>query len=106
MMEGSSTITRAGSGRIYAYGSTTANTTVDYVAVIVYVDQYNEEDDAWDQIDAWVVDDRDTYFVATSKTLKVDKGYYYRVHCEHFAGNEDDYPYDSANSVTNGIWID
>ena len=106
LMEGECSITRAGSGRIYVYGSTTANTTVGFVSVIVYVDQYNEEDDAWDQIDAWVLDDIDTYFVSTSKTLKVDKGYYYRVHCEHFAGNEEDYPYDSAISYTDGIWID
>ena len=106
LMEGESTITRAGSGRIYVYGSTTANTTVDFVSVIVYVDQYCEEDDRWHQVDAWVEDDIDTYFVASSKTLRVDKGYYYRVHCEHFAGNEEDYPYDCANSVTNGIWID
>lgn len=106
LMEGESTITRAGSGRIYVYGSTTANTTVDFVSVIVYVDQYCEEDDRWHQVDAWVEDDIDTYFVASSKTLRVDKGYYYRVHCEHFAGNEADYPYDSANSLTDGIWID
>lgn len=106
MMEGSSTVTRAGSGRIYAYGSTTANTTVDFVSVIVYVDQYDEEDEVWKQIDTWTVEDTDTYFVATSKTLRVDKGYYYRVHSEHFAGNEEDYPYDSANSITDGIWID
>ena len=106
LMDGESSITRAGSGRIYVYGATTANTTVDFVAVIVYVDQYNEEDDSWYQIDAWVEQDIDTYFVATSKTLKVDKGYYYRVHCEHFAGNEEDYPYDCANSATDGIWID
>ena len=106
MMEGESSITRAGSGRIYAYGSTTANTTVDFVSVIVYVDRYDEDLDVWMQVDAWVEDDIDTYFVSTSKTLKVDKGYYYRVHCEHFAGNEEDYPYDCANSVTNGIWID
>lgn len=106
LMEGSSTITRAGSGRIYVYGSTTANTTVDFVSVIVYVDRYDEDLDVWMQVDAWVEDDIDTYFVATSKTLRVDKGYYYRVHCEHFAGNEADYPYDSANSVTDGIWID
>lgn len=106
LMEGESTITRAGSGRIYVYGSTTANTTVDFVSVIVYVDRYDEDLDVWMQVDAWVEDDIDTYFVATSKTLRVDKGYYYRVHCEHFAGNEEDYPYDCANSATDGIWID
>lgn len=106
MMEGECSITRAGSGRIYTYGSTTANETVDYVAVIVYVDQYNEDEDEWEQIDAWLVEDTDTYFVATSKTLKVDKGYYYRVHASHYAGDEEDRPFDSANSATDGIWID
>lgn len=106
LMDGDSTISKAGRGRIYAYGATTANHTVDYVAIIVYVDQYNEETDDWEQIDAWSAEDNNTYYIATSKTLKVDRGYYYRVHCSHFAGNEADYPYDTATSLTNGIWID
>lgn len=105
LMDGDSTISRAGVGKIYAYGATTANTVVDFVSVVVYVDQYNEEDEVWEQIDTWTAEDTNTYYVATSKTLWVDRGYYYRVHCAHYAGDDDDYPYDEANSATNGIYV-
>lgn len=44
-----------------------------------------------------------TYYMSTAKSLKVDRGYYYRVHCNHIAGNE--YPYEEEFSVTNGILI-
>ena len=47
LMDGQCSISKTGTKRIYAYGSTTANHTVDTVAVIVYVDQYNEKDDEW-----------------------------------------------------------
>ena len=53
LMDGQCSISKTGTKRIYAYGSTTANHTVDAVAVIVYVDQYNEKDDKWYQIDAF-----------------------------------------------------
>lgn len=106
LMDGDSTISKAGRGRIYAYGATTANHTVDYVAVIVYVDRYNEETGKWGQIDCWTEEKEDTYYVATSKTITVERGYYYRVHSDHFAGNDDDDLYDEAISYTDGIWID
>lgn len=53
LMDGECSITKAGTKRIYTYGATTANHTVDTVAVIVYVDQYSEKDDEWYQIDAF-----------------------------------------------------
>ena len=106
LMDGDSTISRAGRGRIYAYGATTANTTVDFVGIIVYVDQYNEETGYWEQIDSWSAENSDTYYISTSKTLKVDRGYYYRVHSDHVAGNENARPFDEAISYTDGIWID
>ena len=40
LMDGECSITKAGTKRIYTYGATTANHTVDALAVIVYVDQY------------------------------------------------------------------
>ena len=52
-MDGESIISKAGISRIYAYGSTTANHEVKYIATIVYVDQYDEKNDEWGQIDAW-----------------------------------------------------
>ena len=39
MMDGECSITKAGTKRIYTYGSTTANHTGDALSVIVYVDQ-------------------------------------------------------------------
>ena len=49
-MTGDCTISKAGLTRVYAYASTTANKKVDYIATIVYVEQYNEEEDAGDRL--------------------------------------------------------
>lgn len=105
LMDGDSIITKTGNGKIYTYGQTTANHDVDFVAVLVYVDQYDESDGLWGQIDARAKDARDTYYVISTKTLAVERGYFYRVRCEHFAGNDDDEIHDSAVSFTDGIWI-
>lgn len=42
LMEGNSGISKAGRGRIYAYGATAANHDVEKIAVIVAVDRYDE----------------------------------------------------------------
>lgn len=105
LMDGNSGISKAGRGRIYAYGATTANHEVDFVAVIVYVDQYNEEKDAWSQVATWTVEDENTYYISTGKVVLVERGYYYRVHCDHFAGNKADTKYDHDASFTDGIFI-
>lgn len=106
LMDGDCSITKAGRGRIYVYASTTANHDVDYLSTIIYVDRYNEKENAWDQLDCWQVSDKNTYFVSTSKSMAVDRGYYYRVHADHFAGMDAEYPYDEATTATDGIWID
>lgn len=105
MMDGDCSITKSGRGRIYVYASTTANTVVDYVGTIIYVDRYHEDTGKWGQVDCWQAEDHDTYFVSTSKTLKVERGYYYRVHADHFAGMDANYPYDEATTATDGIYI-
>lgn len=105
LMDGDSIIAKTGNGKIYTYGATTANHDVDFVAVLVYVDRYDKSDGLWGQIDARAEDLRDTYYVVSTKTLKVDRGYFYRVHCDHFAGNDDEEFYDEAISYTDGIWI-
>ena len=105
LMTGDSIIAKTGNGKIYTYGETTANHDVDFVSVVVYVDRYDESDGLWGQIDGRVKDARDTYYVVSTKTLKVDGGYFYRVHCDHLAGNDEDGLYDEAISTTNGIWI-
>lgn len=104
MMTGECSISKAGTNRIYAFGATTANHEVDYLAVIVYVDRYLEDKDAWGQVDAWVVEDTNDFFVYTGKTITVERGYYYRVHADHFVREGDD-PIEETFSTTNGILV-
>ena len=104
LMTGECSITNAARDKIYAYASTTANHEVDYIGVIVYVDQYIEETGEWGQIDWWMVTDDDDYFVITSKTLTVERGHYYRVHADHFARKDPD-PIEETFSTTNGVWL-
>lgn len=103
LMTGDCTISKAGRGRVYAYASTTANQEVNYIATIVYVEQYNEEEDEWGQVDWWMEKVENDIYMSTAKTVPVDGGYYYRVVANHLAG--DAYPYEETASVTNGIWV-
>lgn len=105
LMDGNSGISKAGRGRIYAYGATTADHDVDYIAVIVYVDQYNEATGDWEQVATWTEEDANTYYVSTGKVVVVDRGYYYRVRCNHYAGNKADPMYDIDISFTDGIMV-
>ena len=104
LMDGECSITNAARDKIYAYASTTANHDVDYIAVIVYVDVYNEETDEWWQIDCWMEEADDDYFIITSKTLTVERGHYYRVHADHFARKDPD-PIEETFSYTDGVWL-
>ena len=95
LMDGQCSITKSG---------TTADHTVDALAVIVYVDKYNEKDGKWHQIDAFSKKVENDYYVATSKSIQVDRGYYYRVHASHIvrmAGSPDEETY----SYTDGILV-
>lgn len=103
LMTGDCTVSKAGRGRVYAYASTTANQEVNYIATIVYVEQYLEDVDEWGHVDAWMVEAENEYHLSTAKTVNVERGYYYRVRAEHIAG--DAYPYEETASVTNGILI-
>ncbi len=104
LMTGECSITNAGIGRIYAYAATTANHEVDYIKVIIYVERYLEEEDAWGYVDAWVEVANNDYYVATSKSLEVEPGYYYRVHADHIVQDGDDPP-EETFSYTNGIFV-
>lgn len=104
LMTGDCTISKAGLTRVYAYASTTANQEVDYIAVLVYVEKYIEEEDGWSQVDWWFEAKNDDYFVSTGKSVKVDRGYYYRVRANHIAGESVD-SYDESASATNGILL-
>lgn len=103
LMTGECTISKAGLTRVYAYASTTANTEVNYIATIVYVEQYLEEEDDWGQVAWWMEETNNDYFLSTAKSVKVDRGHYYRVRANHIAG--DQYPYDETASFTNGIYL-
>ncbi|MBM6804598.1 hypothetical protein H6B07_18580 [Mediterraneibacter glycyrrhizinilyticus] len=103
LMTGECTISKAGLTRVYAYASTTANREVDYIATLVYVERYYEDEDIWGQVDWWVEETHDDYFLSTAKSVKVDRGYYYRVRANHLAG--DQAPYDETASFTNGIYL-
>lgn len=106
LMDGNSGISKAGRGRIYAYGATTANHDVEKIAVIVYVDQYNEATDNWEQVATFTAEDFNTYYVSVGKIVQVERGYYYRVHCSHYAGNPSLNEVDTDASFTNGILAD
>ena len=104
LMDGQCSITKSGTKRIYTYGATTADHTVDTLAVIVYVDKYNEKDGKWHQIDAFSKKVENDYYVAASKSIQVDRGYYYRVHASHIvcmAGSPDE----ETCSFTDGILV-
>ena len=103
LMQGASTISKAGLTRIYAYASTTATKVVNYMQTIVYVEQYDEEADAWGQVYYWYAEDHDDYYMSTDAAVVVEPGYYYRVHAIHIAG--DQYPYDETVSFTDGIFV-
>ena len=80
------------------------NKEIYYIEEKVYVDRYHEDTGEWGQIDAWMVEDANDYFVYTGKTITVDRGYYYRVHADHFVQEGDD-PMEETFSLTNGIMV-
>ena len=106
LMDGTVTITKAGIKKIFVYGSTTADHVVDYVAVDVYVEEYNEETEHWEQIDFWTAEAENDYYAVTQKTVYVDGGHYYRARCDHYAGNNDEPLLDESGTITDGIWVD
>ena len=105
LMTGDCTISKAGLTRVYAYASTTANRKVDYIATLVYVEEYIEEKDEWGQVYSWSEETHDDYFLSTAKSITVERGKYYRVRANHIAGDYDDFPYDESASFTDGILL-
>lgn len=106
LMEGNSGISKAGRGRIYAYGATAANHDVEKISVLVYVDRYNEETGGWGQVASFMAEDTNTYYVSVGKVVQVERGYYYRVRCSHYAGNPSLNEVDTDASFTDGIFAD
>lgn len=103
LMTGDCSISKAGLTRVYAYASTTANFEVNYMATLVFVDQYQEDLGEWGQVHSWSEVSRNDYYMSTAQSVTVDRGYYYRVHARHLAGNQA--PYDETASFTDGIKV-
>lgn len=99
LMTGYSKVRRLGAGEIYAGGTTIASHTVDRIGVGVIVERAKEEDTSWEFYDAWQKFNENTDRAASSKRLKVEGNYYYRVRCIHSAGN------DTGSSFTDGIFV-
>lgn len=104
LMDGECSISKAGISRVYCYGSTTANHEVDKLAVIVRVDQCEEDSDDWGQIDWFMETKENDYFVYATKSVTVERGYYYRVHASHIVRKGDD-PVEETYSYTDGIKV-
>ena len=104
LMDGSCTISKAGIGKIYVYGQTTAHHTVDKVEVIVYVEKYNAKTDNWDMVDVFTKESKDSNYVSFGKRINVERGTYYRVRSDHFVtkGKE----FEETYCFTDGIMID
>ena len=94
----------SGISRVYCYGSTTANHEVDKLAVIVRVDQCEEDSDDWGQIDWFMETKENDYFVYATKSVTVERVYYYRVHASHIVRKGDD-PVEETYSYTDGIKV-
>ena len=98
LASGDSAISKISSYKIGAAGETTAATRCD-VEVVVIVERYNMETDRWAFITSWTAAKEDALYVAISKSLVVDSGYYYRVRCLHYAGS------DASSSCTNALYV-
>lgn len=99
LMTGYSKVRRLGAGEIYAGGTTIAAHTVDRIGIGVIVERAKEGDTSWEFYDTWQKFNENTDRVASSKRMKVEGNYYYRVRCTHSAGN------DLGSSFTDGIFV-
>ncbi|MCB7304721.1 DUF6147 family protein [Bariatricus massiliensis] len=97
LRSGSSTIAKAGEGKVAAGGTTIAQTTVSSVGVNVRVERL--VNGSWQVYTSWSATRYNAMSVSSSKTISVPSGYYYRTHCLHSANS------DASGSYSNGIWI-
>ena len=98
LQSGSSSIGEIGKGKIKVVGKTIAQQVVSKIKVSVMVERKVGND--WLSYTSWNASDTNSYFITTSKTLIVPRGYYYRVRCVHSANT------DVSDSNTNAIYVD
>lgn len=94
---GSSSLSRAGTGKITSGGTTIAQKVVSTVSVTVRVERLVNGN--WQIYTSWTTTRYNAAAASSSKTLSVPTGYYYRTHCFHSANT------DSSTSSSSGIWI-
>lgn len=97
LQSGFSKISKPGDGKITAGGNTTAQKVVSEVSIDVFVER--KVNGSWSHYTSWTSTKNNAIAVTSYKTLKVPKGYYYRVKCVHYANS------DVSSSYTNGIYI-
>lgn len=95
LSNGSSVIKDAGVGKIAAGGITIATQPCD-VTVNVIVERL--DGGSWLRVTSWTGSLKNTWSVASSKTLSVGRGYYYRVRSLHSAHT------DASSSMTSSLW--
>lgn len=98
LKSGTSKITKIGSGKINALGTTTAQKRVATLKVSVIVERYTGS--SWVHVTGFSASASNDVFVTATKNLTVAKGYYYRVRAIHSANS------DGSSSSTSGIKID
>ena len=98
LQKGISSIGQVGSGKIKVSGTTIAQKVVSKIKISVMVERKVGND--WLSYTSWNASDTNSYFITTSKTMVVPKGYYYRVRCVHSANT------DAGHSNTNAIYVD
>lgn len=98
LQTGSSSIGEIGKGKIKVSGTTVAQKVVSKIKISVMVERKVGND--WLSYTSWSASDTNSYFITTSKTMVVPRGYYYRVRSVHSANS------DVGDSNTNAIYVD
>lgn len=99
---GSGSISVTGPGTVMITGSTTANQVSDSVKVTVHLQQL--KNGSWVTLASYgPVTKFNGYYVSTSRTYSVSRGYYYRMTGGHTVIENG--TFESGTSATNGVWV-
>ena len=99
---GSGSISVTGPSSVMITGSTTARQTSDSVKVTVHLQQL--KNGSWVTIASYgPVTKYNNYYVSTSRTYSVERGYYYRMSGSHTVIENG--AFETATSKTNGVWV-
>lgn len=82
-------ITNVGDGYMQIVATTAAHTYCDRIRMRIYLDKYNSSKDVWENVKSFTYDMKsedaggELYMLSEEETVKVQKGYYYRVRGVH-----------------------